>query len=380
VATVNLRKGLLLGTAILASALISVASWPSEARDNSPAKHMVPPGYDCRNCGAPYGVPAPIPPTHFDPVAASDEELAFFGFPPRPDASNNPQEYAEWKKVVTLPVRRIQAQMRLTNIKHGPARDVSVLQQPVTPGVQGATSTNWGGYAIDDPKNPFKQTKTYIYGVWVVPFPTQAVGTCNGTWNYSSPWVGFDGWGSGDVLQAGMDIDAYCSGSTKSQYYAAWYEWYPAGSVYFGNFPVAAGDVIYVYVWPTSTTVGNYYMVNLTQQVSSGGSFNAPSGTTLVGNSAEWITEWFDGPMVTNYWDIPWYYATGSFPSGSQFSPVKAPSGSSIYSITLEDSKGDQLSNTFSTPNNKLIYTNPSGDDYYYSGSTLWFQTVGIAQ
>jgi hypothetical protein len=325
-------------------------------------------------------VSAPVPPAHFDPLAASDDQLALFGFPPRPDASKDPQGYAFWKKMVTLPVKRIQAQMQLTRIMHGPARDVSVLQQPSTPGSVGATSTNWGGYVIDDGRDPFKQAKTYIYGVWVVPFPTQAVGTCNGTWDYSSPWVGFDGWSSGDVLQAGMDIDAYCSGSTKSQNYAAWYEWYPAGSVYLNNFPITAGDVIYVYVWPTSTTVGNYYIVNLTGQISSGGSFNAPSGTSLVGNSAEWITEWFAGPMVTNYWDIPWYYATGSLPNGTQFSPAKTLSGSPIYSITLEDGSGDQLSDTFQTPNNKLTYTNPRGNNYYYSGSTLWFQTEGIAQ
>jgi hypothetical protein len=341
---------------------------------------MVPPGYDCRDCGAPYGVSAPVPPAHFDPVAASDDQLAFFGFPPRPDAGKDPQGYAFWHKMVTLPVKRIQAQMQLTRIKHGPARNVSVQEQPSTPGILGATSGNWGGYAIDDPKNPFKVAKTYIYGVWVVPFPTQAVGTCNGTWDYSSPWVGFDGWGSGDVLQSGMDIDAYCSGSTKNQYYAAWYEWYPAGSVYLSNFPITAGDVIYVYVWPTSTTVGNYYIVNLTQQIASGGSFNAPSGTSLVGNSAEWITEWFAGPMVTNYWDIPWYYATGGVPGKASFAPNVAPTGSSIYSITLVDDSGNQLSNTYQTPNNKLIYTNPSGVNYYYKGATLWFQTVGAAQ
>jgi hypothetical protein len=182
------------------------------------------------------------------------------------------------------------------------------------------------------------------------------------------------------VLQAGMDIDAYCSGNTTNQYYAAWYEWYPAGSVYFSNFPVTAGDVIYVYVWPTSTTVGNYYIVNLTQQVASSGSFDAPSGTSLVGNNVEWITEWFDGPMVTNYRDIPWYYATGKLPNGSQYSPAKAPAGSTIYSVTLQDSSGDQLSSTYETPNNDLTYVNPSGDSYYYGGSTLWFQTEGIAQ
>jgi hypothetical protein len=189
--------------------------------------------------------------------------------------------------------------------------------------------------------------------------------------------VGFDS--SDDVLQAGMDIDAYCSGGTTAQNYAAWYEWYPAGSVYLNNFPITAGDVILVNVWPSSTTVGNYYIANATQQISSAGSFDAPAGTQLKGQSAEWITEWFAGPMVTNYWDLPWYYASGLFPNGSQFSPAKSPSGSTISSITLVDGSGDQLSSTYATPNDKLTYTNPSGEVFSYPGSALWFQTEGIA-
>jgi hypothetical protein len=367
------HKGLLLGAAALTAALYSVGA-------TATGSHLVPPGYDCRDCGAAYGVSAPVPPRGFDPVAASDEELAFFGFPPRPDASKNPHDYANWKSAVTLPSRRIDAQMQLTRIMHGPARDVSVLEQPSTPGPTGGTSTNWGGYSIVDGNNPFNQAKTYVYGIFVVPFPTQAVNTCNGTWDYSSPWVGFDGTGSsGDVLQAGMDIDAYCSGSTTSQTYAAWYEWFPAGSVYLKNFPITAGDVIYVYVWPSSSTKGNYYIANVTQNFSSGGSFNAPSGTSLVGNSVEWIDEWFQGPMVTNYWDVAMNDVRAALPNGTQYSPAKAPTGT-VYSITLIDSSGDQLSKTYMTPNNAMTYTDPSGKVHTDTGTTLWFQTEGIAK
>ncbi len=365
-------KGLLSGTAALAAVLYSASATAS-------GSHLVPPGYECRDCGAAYGVSAPVPPPHFDPLAASDEQLDFFGFPPRPDASQNPQAYAFWKKVVTLPVHRIPAQMQLTRIMHGPARNLSVVEQPSTPGPTGTTSTNWGGYSIVDGNNPFAQAKTYVYGIFVVPFPTQAVNTCNGTWDYSSPWVGFDGSGSPDVLQAGMDIDAYCNGSTTSQSYAAWYEWYPAGSVYLKNFPITAGDVIYVYVWSTSATTGHYYILNVTQNASSSGAFNAPNGTSLVGNSVEWIDEWFDGPMVTNYWDVPWYDARTVLPNGTQYSPASAPTGT-VYSITLVDGSNDQLSKTYMTPNNALTYTDPTGKVLKYNGTSLWFQTEGIAK
>ena len=73
-----------------------------------------------------------------------------------------------------------------------------------------------------------------------MPFPNQVVNSCGGTWDY---WMSFDvTGGSPDVLLAGMHIDAYCSGGTTAQNYAAWYEWFPAGSVHLGNFPITAGD------------------------------------------------------------------------------------------------------------------------------------------
>ena len=47
--------------------------------------------------------------------------------------------------------------------------------------------------------------------------------------------------GSADVLQAGIEFDAYCSGTTTASYYSAWYEWYPFGEVRILNFPIVAG-------------------------------------------------------------------------------------------------------------------------------------------
>jgi hypothetical protein len=46
-------------------------------------------------------------------------------------------------------------------------------------------------------------------------------------------WVGIDGAGSNDVLQAGVEADALCYYSygypVTSTYYSAWFEWYWAG-------------------------------------------------------------------------------------------------------------------------------------------------------
>jgi Peptidase A4 family len=67
----------------------------------------------------------------------------------------------------------------------------------------------------------------------VVPAAHQAFGACTGGWGYSSLWPGIDGnggAGGSDVLQAGVEVDAYCNGGRTSSFYSAWIEWFPNGS------------------------------------------------------------------------------------------------------------------------------------------------------
>jgi hypothetical protein len=89
-----------------------------------------------------------------------------------------------------------------------------------------AQSTNWSGYAAT--------TGTYssVSASW-----TEPTGTCSRSSQYSSFWVGLDGYSSSSVEQTGSEVD--CSGS-RPQYYA-WYEMYPNPSVSYSN-TVRPGD------------------------------------------------------------------------------------------------------------------------------------------
>jgi len=91
-----------------------------------------------------------------------------------------------------------------------------------------STSTNWSGYAATG------STYTSVASSW-----TESTGTCKSGDQYSSFWVGLDGYNSNSVEQTGTDTD--CAGRTP-QYYA-WYEMYPAGSVEI-NDTVKPGDKI----------------------------------------------------------------------------------------------------------------------------------------
>ena len=55
---------------------------------------------------------------------------------------------------------------------------------------------------------------------------------------------------------------------------------------------VQPGDLMGAEVWyTTAAPYGNAYLVNYTLQQAATYAFNPPSGTTYVGNSAEWIVE-----------------------------------------------------------------------------------------
>jgi hypothetical protein len=263
------------------------------------------------------------PPAGFDPITASDEDLQYHGFPPRPNQTTEPKAYATWAKAMKASKKRIVPTLEQTTIFHGPA-NVAKNAKPSADAGNAATapgkvsnvsySSNWSGY-VDFSGATSYGSSSYYYVVndMVVPVAEQAFGACTGGWDWGSEWNGIDGWGSPDVLQAGVEFDAYCSGGSRSSYYSAWYEWYPYGEVRISSLPVTAGDDIFVEVWHTSSTQGYAYLVNLNNNQTVTVGFTAYPGYPLKGNSAEWVAErpTVGGSLatLTNYIAIPFWDA-----------------------------------------------------------------------
>ena len=61
------------------------------------------------------------PPDGFNPLSASDAELAKYGFPPRPDSRVSPALYDQWRRLVSVP-RRGRPVIRSTKIYNGAAQ------------------------------------------------------------------------------------------------------------------------------------------------------------------------------------------------------------------------------------------------------------------
>jgi hypothetical protein len=95
------------------------------------------------------------------------------------------------------------------------------------------TSSNWSGYAVTGAPG----TITAVTASWVVP---AIQGPCPATRQYSSFWVGIDGFNSNTVEQIGTDSD--CQNGVPTYY--AWFELYPHPSFTINTLSISPGDVI----------------------------------------------------------------------------------------------------------------------------------------
>lgn len=242
------------------------------------------------------------PPAWLDPLTATDADLATYGFPPRPNAGTKPARLRAWQRAMAHPKRFVVPQLTITNRVHGTVRAMQVVppqanpEPPVLYNVSTVyQSPNWSAAIALSGASSFGDTSFHtISAEYVVPAAAQPSDCSSGTY-YSSSWVGIDGWGSLDVLQAGSESDASC----ESQEYYAWYEWYsketgtaqgPEVKIG-GGFTVSPGDDIWVEVWNTSSTQGYFYIFNYATGQAVSLSFPPPPGTRLIGNTAEWVIE-----------------------------------------------------------------------------------------
>jgi hypothetical protein len=217
-------------------------------------------------------------------MTATPRLLLRYGFPTRPDATTAPELLKRWEAAFAGPRTWITPEfLEMKGKYHGPAKRPrgGARVRPAELRIANATSTNWSGSVASPPPG---HTFGWITGQWTVPNPhAPTFGDF-----YASEWIGIDGWGSNDVLQAGTETAV---GIFNTTFIYAWWEWWPASEVAITNLPVSAGDTMYCLICVNSTTTATVYISNQSTGVLTRFSITAPGGTTLVGNSAEWIVE-----------------------------------------------------------------------------------------
>ncbi len=202
-----------------------------------------------------------------------------------------------------------------------------------------ASSTNWSGSVAIPPTN---RNFAWIEGQWTVPNPH---GPTLDNY-YAAEWIGIDGLGAFNVVQAGTGTDVAPTGPFHylQAYVYAWWEWIPENEVGIGNLPVSAGDVMYCLICVNSPTSVTVYMSNQSTLVTTSFTITAPKGSSLAGNTAEWIVErpLINGAMakLADYKTV--YFDEGiAGLSGGPFEIVTLGSGSPV---TMIDDNGESLS------------------------------------
>jgi Peptidase A4 family len=229
------------------------------------------------------------PPRGFAMHSAEHRELQAHGIPRRPHPDREPRLTELWNRHVALEPEMIRAELeidpvmsRRNPLHHGGERAAEAGFGPS--GWGGAVVTTGSlGYSPPEPANN-------VFAQWTVP----------GIWPASNPnapitagfWVGIDGWGNGQVLQAGIAVTVQPNATVN---WWAWTEWYttqykdPAVAV--TNFPINVGDTVSVLVCASQPNHGFVSLHNITTNQATSVGLDARPGITSQGASAECIIE-----------------------------------------------------------------------------------------
>jgi hypothetical protein len=310
------------------------------------------------------------PPPGYDPEASSAAVNARFALPPQPDAEKTPRTHEAWRRAVRAARNRETAMIRPTTIFHGPVKNKLRAPADEANGTSSSAALNWSGTSVVSGTTTNLEAVTALF---IVPTAHQALGQCADGWDYASLWPGIDGnggSGGGDVLQAGVSINAFCAGNnvTQNQYYP-WIEWYPYSETRVSSPKINPGDLVFIEVWSVSPTQGYAYFYNYSTDMSAEYALAAPAGTVVYGSSVEWIVERPTlGSSITNLTNyiaaswaegVAWNYAD---PNPTTYSMGGNPDIGTLEQITMLDGSG-----------------NPISAATIESGSFLWFQTSGSA-
>ena len=230
----------------------------------------------------------------------TDEQALARGYPLRPNPEETPNTFRSWLRAVSLPMTIVEPHLIPNEGRsHGKSRQAGP-----------ATFGNWSGFELDrslrfTPQPPgigLTEPYDWVAGEWHVPAVTSGGDPNKQT--YSAFWVGLDGDGLTDLVQAGTEQDSVnynflFVNITVSTYYA-WTEFLPQQPTeqVISGLAVNPGDLIFTEVWmgnagssPTlSGAFGIFLMMNLSSCVST--SIYTPIGGTRVsGSEAVWIME-----------------------------------------------------------------------------------------
>jgi hypothetical protein len=318
----------------------------------------------------------PAPLAGFNPLTATDEELAIHGFPARPDQETDANHYKMWARVMAAAKNRWTGELKPVpswgkkslggkGIEMGkPSPSLQSGPQSVKPasGPVQLASTTFSGLASTN--NLRKWTpKTSFSDVWAeFTLPTiQPPFETNDCGNFQ-PWteyrIGIDGGASLNGLGGGY-VDSSCG---IAGFFLV--SWGPNGLSTFG---ANHGDLLYVEAANSLGGFNNGYVFVEDLSTLTYGSWNiAAPNQPLIGNSVEWLVGNPNGAeSLGNTTGIAFEGAEALNLAGKQFFPGSTTPSTAVF--TMVDSLGQDV---------EIVSYGSGGKQ---GQSSLFFQTTGCA-
>jgi Peptidase A4 family len=245
-----------------------------------------------------------VPPDGFDPLTASDRQLAEYGLPERFYADTVPEYMDFWRKMLGTTSEGVARSYRVYPgpREFGPAEE----RHHPEPGARFdhlETSPNWsGGYITPIPRpNRFK----VVAGSWTVPTPERPIVVPSGvdiaTSEFrSSTWIGIGGHRSYNTLpQIGTSQNVVVVNGVPTPKFEAWWQWWvddcPKHHVphRIPEIDVCAGDEILAMIIIEAPCPGDAHFILANQRTGILIAFKvmAPRNIEPLGSTAEWVHE-----------------------------------------------------------------------------------------
>lgn len=218
-----------------------------------------------------------VPPEGFAPLTASDEDLARYGFPARPDESDT-ESFNEWEQLMANYTGTPEPELTVTIEPYVEETEISLARTTPT------TLNIWSG-CLADLGTSSTNFFTQVQMDYIQPTILSTSGTC-----VNAYWVGLGGINKPRIVQAGTT-------TRGKSYHYAWYQYisYDGGStINMKNvgLSVNAGDSIHVYIsFQAANNIFSYYIANNTTGESAANTVVLSTATQFDGSTAEWIVE-----------------------------------------------------------------------------------------
>jgi hypothetical protein len=327
------------------------------------------------------------PPKGFNPLVASDEELATYGFPTRPDKQADPDHYRLWERTMMAAKNRWHGDLSpMSHSGHQKRAAGSIQVQPVDQAqpqtTKSATNINAAGVVLNNATKKWSN-KTSFDDIWtlisvpVAELPFDNITGCTEPWYFNLSYVGIDGHlAAGQSVffyageQAGVEEAVYCQ--TGKAYYYSFVGW---SDIYIMGFALNPGDLFYTEVHAFGgCNNGSAFVEDLTTLTYGSYTIDNDCAVPQVGNSANWIVDRIccDGPNPDGVWPLAntaaIFFDGGAVENGSGALFYPGSQASTTQVLTMTDDAGDQSI--------ELVNQGSTG---YEGEHGLLFQTTGCA-